>query len=218
MPFVMTHLHIAYNIVSNTPEIKKPCDFMLGALAPDSIHSRENYNSDMKKKSHLCVGDEKWGRLSNNEEWLKNVIDFLQKNKHTEKIDFIYGYCSHILADIQNNIKIWTPFLLENKEFLEKGMGSIYHQESYDIDYALYLSNPQQKVIWEILEDAAGYDIPDVVVANEINKMKYDILHNQFSNRQSIDISSNKYITLSSIQDFISTESQYIKNLLYNNC
>jgi len=214
----MTHLHIAYNIVSNTPEIKKPCDFMLGALAPDSIHSRENYNSDMKKKSHLCVGDEKWGRLSNNEEWLKNVIDFLQKNKHTEKIDFIYGYCSHILADIQNNIKIWTPFLLENKEFLEKGMGSIYHQESYDIDYALYLSNPQQKVIWEILEDAAGYDIPDVVVANEINKMKYDILHNQFSNRQSIDISSNKYITLSSIQDFISTESQYIKNLLYNNC
>lgn len=34
----MTHLHIAYNILSNTPQIKKPCDFMLGAIAPDSVH------------------------------------------------------------------------------------------------------------------------------------------------------------------------------------
>jgi hypothetical protein len=217
MPFAMTHLHIAYNILSNTQQIKKPCDFMLGAIAPDSVHFRENYNSDIKKKSHLCVGDEKWGRVTNNQEWLKNVLSFLQENKNIEKVDFIYGYCSHILADIQNNIKIWTPFLLENKENLEKGMGSIYHEESYAMDYALYLVNPNQKTIWEILENANGYDIPNVVCGDEINKMKHDILHSQFLNRESIDVSSNKYVTLSCIQEFISVESQYIKNLLYKN-
>jgi hypothetical protein len=195
----------------------KPCDFMLGALAPDSVHFRGNYNSDMKKKSHLCVGDEKWGRLTNNQEWLKSVFAFLQENKHIEKIDFIYGYCSHIIADIQNNIKIWTPFLIENKEDLEKGKGSIYHRESYDIDYALYLLNPQQKVIWEMLEDATGFDIPNVVIDEEIDKMKHDLLHRQFLNRKSADISSNKYVTLSSIQEFISAESRYIRELLYNN-
>jgi len=214
MPFAMTHLYIAYNILSNTPEIKKPCDFLLGALAPDSVHLRNNYNSDMKKKSHLCVGDEKWGRLTNNEEWIKNVLAFLHKNDHMENVDFIYGYCSHILADIQNNIKIWTPFLLENKENLEKGMGSIYHEESYAMDYELYLLNPQQKVIWEMLEDAIGYDIPNVVVGDEINKMKHAILHSQFLDRESVDISMNKYVTLSCMQEFISVESQYIKNLL----
>jgi len=217
MPFAMTHLNIAYNILSNTPQIKKPCDFMLGALAPDSVHFRNNYNSDMKKISHLCVGDEKWGRLTNNEEWVKNVLAFLHKNDHIEKADFIYGYCSHILADIQNNIKIWTPFLLENKENLEKGMGSIYHQESFAMDYEMFLSSPQQKVIWEMLEEAIGYDIPNVVVGDEINKMKHNILHHQFLDRESVDVSMNKYVTLSCMEKFISEESQYIKNLLYEN-
>lgn len=216
MPFAMTHLNIAYNILSTTSQIKKPCDFILGALAPDSVHFRDNYNSDMKKKSHLCVGDEKWGRLTNNSEWLENVIAFLEENKHTDKADFIYGYCSHIIADIQNNIKIWTPFLLENKETLEKGLGSAYHQESYAIDYELYLLNSHQKTIWEMLENAVGYDISDIIAADEINEMKYDTLYSRFLNRESVDVSLNKYVTLSNMQEFILSESQYIKNLLYN--
>jgi hypothetical protein len=215
MPFAMTHLCISYNILLNTPQIKKPCDFMLGALAPDSVHLRDNYNSDMKKKSHLCVGEEKWGRATNNEEWQKSILTFLQENKHIENVDFIYGYCTHILADIQNNIKIWTPFLLKNIEQLKKGMGSKYHEESYAIDYALYLSSPHQKEIWEILEDSIGYDIPGIVSLDEINKMKHDILYGQYLDRESVDGSLNKYVTLSHIQEFISEESQYIKNLLY---
>ncbi|WMM23956.1 zinc dependent phospholipase C family protein [Tissierella sp. MB52-C2] len=216
MPFAMTHLHIAYNIISNTPEIKKPCDFMLGAIAPDSIHFRHNYVSDMKKISHLCVGSERWGRATNNQEWLENVLVLLKENKDTEKADFIYGYCSHILADIQNNIKIWTPFRLENKEALEKGLGSIYHQESNDVDYALYLLQPQQKIIWQMLEESIGYDIPNIVSLSEIDKMKHSILNDQFIDRKYEDMSSNKYVTLSKIQEFISVESQYIKKLLYS--
>jgi hypothetical protein len=215
MPFAMTHLNIAYNILSNTPQIKKPCDFMLGALAPDSVHFRNNYNSDMKKNSHLCVGPEKWGRVTNNQEWQKNVLDFLQEYKQSEKIDFIYGFCSHILADIQNNIKIWTPFLLENKEALDKGQGSIYHKESCAMDYALYLSNPHRKLIWEMLENAEGYDLLNIVCGDDINKMKDHMLHNQFLDIEPIDISLNKYVTISRIQEFISEESGYIKNLLF---
>ncbi len=107
---------------------------MLGEIAPDAVHFTENYMSEMKKISYLCVGDEKWGRIIDNEAWLKNLLPFLNENKNSEEIDFIYGYCSHVLADIQNNIKIWTPFLLENKERLEKGLGSIYHKESYAVD------------------------------------------------------------------------------------
>lgn len=217
MPFAMTHLSIAYNILSNTPQIKKPCDFMLGAIAPDSVHFAKNYNSDMKKKSHLCVGDEKWGRTTDNQQWLKSVLDFLDKNKNAENADFIYGYCSHILADIQNNIKVWTPFLLENKEDMENGLGSIYHKESCEMDYELYLRNPQQKTIFKILEDAAGFDISNVVSKDEINKMKHNILNNQYVNIKSVDVSLNKYVTLPCMEEFISVESQYIRNLLYSN-
>ena len=139
----------------------------------------------------------------------------IKENKHIENVDFIYGYCSHIIADIQNNIKIWTPFLLENTEQLKKGMSTSYHEDSYNIDYALYLSSPHQKEIWKLLEVSIGYDIPNIVVADEINKMKHDILYSKYINRESIDVSLNKYVTLSRIQEFISEESQYIKNLLY---
>lgn len=41
----MTHLCIAYEVLSSIPQLKKPCDFLLGALAPDSVHFRNNYES-----------------------------------------------------------------------------------------------------------------------------------------------------------------------------
>ena len=103
----------------------------------------------------------------------------------------------------------------ENIEQLKNGMGSKYHEESYAMDYTLYLSSSHQKEIWEILEDSIGYNIPGIASADEINKMKHEILNGQFSDRESADVSLNKFVTLSHIQEFISEESQYIKNLLY---
>jgi len=106
MPFPITHLCIAYEILSNTPQIKEPCDFLLGAITPDSVQFRNNFKPNMKKISHLCVGDEEWGKVTNNIEWQENVLGFFERNKNIEKVDFIYGYCTHVLADIQNNRKV----------------------------------------------------------------------------------------------------------------
>ncbi|MCG8484460.1 MAG: zinc dependent phospholipase C family protein [Clostridia bacterium] len=214
MPFTMTHLYIAYNIIKKVPHLKKPNDFMLGAIAPDSVHFRINYESDMKFNSHLCVGNEKWGRVTNNDEWRENVLFFLQENKHSQNVDFIYGYCSHILADIQNNMKVWMPFRKKIKDKMEKGIGSMYHQESYAIDYKLYL-HPLRKVIWKMLENSNAFDISNIVKEVEINQMKQSILQEQFENRESVDISTNQYVTLSNIQKFIKEESEYIRNILY---
>ncbi|WP_055668667.1 hypothetical protein [Desnuesiella massiliensis] len=188
---------------------------MLGSLAPDSVYFRDNYDSDMKKLSHLCVGSEKWGEITNNEEWSKNVLNFLQENKNTTDIDFIYGYCAHILTDIQTNAKMCMPFKLANEECLKKGAGNIYAKETYEIDYDLYLHNPQRTSIWKMLENAVGYDIANIVVGNEIDKMKESILHDQFIDREAGDVSLNKYVILTSMQEFISAESQYIKKILY---
>lgn len=217
MAYPMAHLCIAYNIVNTTPQIKKPGDFMLGSLAPDSVHFRGNYDSDMKKLSHLCVGSEKWGEITNNQEWLENVLSFLKENEHAKNIDFIYGYCAHILTDVQTNEKMWIPFKSANKDDLKKGVGNIYGKETYDIDYDLYLQHPQRAIIWKMLENAIGYDIENIVVGNEIDKMKESILHNQFVNRESGDLSLNKYVMLINMKEFISAESQYIKKILYSN-
>lgn len=69
--------------------------------------------------------------------------------------------------------------------------------------------------IWKILEHSKSYDIPGIISADEINKMKHDILYSQFLGRESVDVSLNKYVTFSNIQEFVSEESQNVKNLLY---
>lgn len=94
-------------------------------------------------------------------------------------------------------------------------MGNIYNQELFNIDYELYLQHPQSNTIWQILKNGITYDIPNVVVGNEIDKMKNSILHNQFINREASNLSLNKYVTLTTIQKFISTESQNISYILY---
>lgn len=215
MPFPMVHLYIAYKILSKTSQIKNASDFIMGSLAPDSVQFRDNYVGNMKKESHLCVGNETWGSITNNHEWQENVLAFLHDNKYEKNSDFIYGYCSHILADIQNNINIWIPFKIENKDFLESGAGNVYGQELYNLDNKLYLMHPHKEIIWDLLINASGYNIKNVVFDGEINKMKDSILNDQFSNRDYKDISRNKFVTLHRIQEFIITVSDNIRNLMY---
>lgn len=213
MPFAMTHINIALEIMAQFDSIERPGDFLLGALAPDAVHYRENYNSDMKFKSHLCVGSEKWGFITNNQGWEDNVKKFIKENITKDNKDFILGYCSHILADIQNNIKIWTPFKESIKGINTAGIGKKYHQESNDIDYELYLKSSKE-TIFDLIKCGRSFDILDVVLSTEIDQMRNEILHERFSERENIDTHLNEYVTLPIIEKFILEESDYIFNLL----
>lgn len=215
MPYPMTHLCIAYNILKCTPQIKNPSDFLLGSIAPDSVHFRDNYDSNMKKVSHLMVGDKKWGEYTNNEEWLRNILAFLEENKGMERIDFLYGYCGHLIADIQNNIKIWMPFRLATH--YETDCWDIYHNEAYSTDGELYLVNPHKAEIWEMLRNAVAPDFPDVVVKDEIYKITDNILNRQYNGIESKDLSGNKFVTLWRMQEFVIDEANYIKDTLHLN-
>lgn len=214
MPFAMIHLNIALNILKSTDIIKKPEDFILGAVAPDSIHFRNEYTSKMKFNSHLCLGTEQWGQITNNREWEENVIQFLRKEKNIENADFLYGYCCHILADIQNNRKVWQPFKERIKNSKIPGVGKKYHQESNDIDYEIF-KLPSQNEIWELLSKGDSYEIPNVTRKYEILKMRESLLFEQFTNRTDADISQNEYVKLPDMIKFIEKESEYIMKLLF---
>lgn len=60
MPFQLTHLHIAKRLHQLRPNrINDLSQFYLGTIAPDAVHNRVGYISDDKKKSHLCMGEER---------------------------------------------------------------------------------------------------------------------------------------------------------------
>ena len=92
MPFLMTHLHVAKSMYQRIPEaIKDLSQFLLGNIAPDAVHNRMGYTSEYKRVSHLCVGNERWGMVTNNDEWTESVLKFLRKNKNSDNFSFIIG-------------------------------------------------------------------------------------------------------------------------------
>lgn len=87
MAFVMTHLAVAKEVNDSVRIVKNFPEYYLGTISPDCVHVRKNYNSDMKRLAHFCVGDEGWGRityfsLSDNLAFIKNtakeIVQLLQ--------------------------------------------------------------------------------------------------------------------------------------------
>jgi hypothetical protein len=217
MPFQMTHLHIAKNIHQLFPEtIKDLSQFYLGTVAPDAVHNRAGYISDYKKASHLCVGDERWGMLTNNDKWIESVLEFLYKNKNSDNYNFILGYSCHVLSDIYNNIAVWTPFRLEYPDELAKGYGGLYHQESEKVEIELALREENKDNFWVHLEKAKSTSLNDIIFAEEIEKHKENILYNWYKDKEHQDISSNKLVTIESTMNFVEDATNFIVSKIIN--
>jgi hypothetical protein len=217
MPFQMTHLYIAKNIYQRFPEtIKDVSQFYLGSVAPDAVHNRAGYISENKKASHLCVGDEGWGMITNNDEWIESVLGFLDKNKGSNNYSFILGYSCHVLSDIYNNIAVWTPFRLKYPNELSKGYGGLYHQESRKVDIELALRNRNNEDFWVHLEKAKSASVDDIIYADEIDKHKENILCNWYKDKEHQDTSSNKIVTIESMMNFVEDAANFIISRLGN--
>jgi len=207
----MTHLIIAKNVsevLSN--RIGDFPQFYLGSIAPDAAHYRDNYISDYKKDSHLCVSDEKWGLITNNDEWINNVTVFPCKYIDAVNKDFILGYCAHILSDIYNNINVWTPFRLRYSDELVKGYGNLHHQESNKIDINFGLEYEHKDEFWRCLSESTGIDIQGIIYAAEMEKQKDRILNEWYRGKVRQDVSSNKIVTPESIMEFIDKATDYV--------
>ena len=211
MPFQMTHLHIAKNIHQRFPEtIRDLPQFYLGNVAPDAVHNRAGYRSDYKKASHLCVGDESWGLITNNGEWTESVLNFLYENRNSNDYSFVLGYSCHILSDIYNNITVWTPYRLENHNELTKGYINLYHQESGKVEIELALREDNKENFWVHLEKAKSVSINDIIFAEEIEIHKENILNNWYKDKKHPDISSNKLITIESIMNLVEDSTNFV--------
>ncbi|MBN2794661.1 MAG: zinc dependent phospholipase C family protein [Clostridia bacterium] len=213
MPFAMIHLNIALNIMEKTDLIQNKGEFLLGALSPDAVHYRANYESLMKFNSHLCVGNETWGNITNNEEWETNVLLYLKENENSKYLDFIRGYCCHILSDIQNNRKVWTPFKEKIRNLSIPGIWKKYHEESNVVDYHLYLAS--NKYLFDLLEMSEGSSLMNLVTKEEIQQLKDDLLNIRFKDRIKEDLSKHEYVHLNEMEKFISEEALYIYKLLF---
>ena len=218
MAYPMTHLLIAKNLaekqvfhITNMPQ------YYLGAMAPDAVWFSEVND---KKKSHLITSDETWGAVDDNEGWLKNVQEFFAKNYNKGDNDFLCGYCTHILTDMNSNIKSWTPFRLRYKDKTIEEIIKISHEQGNHktgniIDQALFHKNSLGDQFFENLQNSKTMNFMDMqnlttlVTAEEMEKMKNNILNVQY-NTSYVDSGNYDIVSYNKNLDFINDSSEFI--------
>lgn len=214
MPFTMTHLIIAEKIQNRFPGlIHNLPQFYLGSIAPDAVHNRKDYCSDFKKASHLCVGEEEWGLITNHKEWEESLLQFLKRQAGTEYRDFIFGYCSHILGDLYNSLTVYIPLRLRSLEKNLTNFRETYYEECNKVDINLALSYKGSMDFWQQLKQSEGMDLKDLVLKEEMEKQKYNIQNCWYGQTELPDCSGNHTITLEGTMEFIEEAVTFIAGI-----
>ena len=74
------------------------------------------YPAFVTAQSHLWDCGPRWGITLDSGKWKRNVLDFWNMHKTDPNRDYIAGYCVHILTDWLNDIKIWSPLVISQKQ------------------------------------------------------------------------------------------------------
>ena len=211
MAYSIIHLEVAYRLLAKWDWIKNPGDFLVGAVAPDAVHFCENYQIQMKEKSHIWDCGPRWGITEDSNKWESNVMRFWEENKGADNRDFIAGYCVHILTDIQNDIKIWRPFRQMNTVGMTvEEVYYIYGKEARESDQWLYQTSLHSEHIMELLAGGRAYSIADCIGQGEINKLIQYMLTEEYVKKEIYDISGFQYCNDKVILGFIEECTEWL--------
>ena len=219
MSYPMVHLSVAWALLPDA-RAAEPADYMLGAVAPDAVHYRADYNSDMKLYSHFGCESmdkirEKWGYVTENEPWIARVRALWKSCGEGPERSFLCGYYVHILTDIFNNIAVWTPFRMSQGGTFDRTVYNLYGDECRNVDYLLYRNDPERARLWELLGQARAFGIGDHIAKEEVESLRESILHERFRERPLPDVSGNRYFRLEDAQDFIRRAAAFTAERLF---
>ncbi|MCM1047350.1 MAG: hypothetical protein NC433_02865 [Clostridiales bacterium] len=228
MSYQMIHMEIAYRLLKRVPKIKHmptiehEAEFILGSVAPDSVHMNEAYNIDMKVRSHMFEGCGEWSDTQDYKRWRDNIRAVLKRYVAGQEEsgfrgsgvkesglsgsgfkDFVLGLCVHCLTDYNNDIKIWRAL---QKEFIPPmslpEFREPYYVEAKGIDLWLYQNSRHSKAIMELLKNAVSFDVEGLVKREDIEKQRNHLLYTQY-NADRIVISGYRFLSAERIEDFI---------------
>lgn len=207
MSFQMIHMEIAYRLLNKLPQINNPAEFILGSVAPDSVHMSPSYDVSKKVVSHMFEGCGPWSDTQDYKRWksnIKNVFESVYiKSDIEERRDFVLGLCVHCLTDYWNDVKIWKRLQGEYLPSMEfEVFRNAYYPEAQGIDQWLYQNSKNTNIIREMLMKAKAFDVKELVAKDNIEKQRSHLLNVQY-NVEMIDISSYQFLSAEDIYEFI---------------
>lgn len=203
----ITHMEIAYRLIDRLGIDEGKEEFILGSVAPDSVHFEDDYLSK-KIHSHLFENCGPWGDTQDYDNWISNIRAFWHKYVETEKDTvrraFHLGICVHCLTDYWNDLLIWRALQKKmmppmNLEEFKEG----YYPESNRIDRWLYQNIDDEGEIMKLLGNSREADFEDFVRGQALADMKKHLIYEQYNLPEPIDVSRHIYYKADMILWFV---------------
>lgn len=212
----MTHLAIAKEINDTIKIATDLPQYFMGAIAPDSVHFRENYHGEMKKQSHYNFGPKTWGSITSVEEceeWLDCLLRELSTPRNRPYSDYYWGYIIHILSDICNTRE---NFIYYRDWCIRENMPEdAYFNEQKHLDSMIFNTATWRDEVWMHLSQARGEAVGDIIKVNEVEKYR-DYVFTAY-NCETIVPYPKVYMTPDDNTKFIKNSAREIINVI-NTC
>lgn len=217
MAGIITHIAIADRVAGMMDgKIKNLPMFFSGNIAPDSIHSRENFVRDMKKHTHLRddIRDADFLKPENLKLFHERLDYFV---RHyciigNEEFDLYCGYLTHLITDelFMKTIRLKFAEEMENLNIKQSDKAFFLNisADLDNIDNRLSQEYPFKNDPKDTLWGAKDYEIRDYLTASELTSSKVWLTWNWFDNKK--EYTAPKYISYESIIDFIDYASNII--------
>lgn len=209
MAYQMIHMEIAYRLLQTFPSMKNQAEFLLGSVAPDSVHMNPEYEVSMKVRSHMFAGCGPWGDTQDYERWDRNIHELLRELSGLSKdldagyLAYLLGMCVHCLTDYRNDLYIWRN--LQQEFVLCMGFDAFkrdYYVEARGIDLWLYQNSPHTDQIRSLLATAEVHDASDFVKKEEVEQMRHHLLDVQYDVSVQ-DISGYRFLSEDFLEEFL---------------
>lgn len=219
MPLPMVHLNVAVLFAETLQGHVERGPFYLGNVAPDSIHMREGWTRADKENTHFNPKDKNEGDYV--EQLKKRYSTYIQQHADEGWKWFVRGYFMHVLTDFYWFRSVHPQFveqvtLTDQNSGITRTkdeLGRLYYQETDQIDFNLYEQASWSEEVWKMLEIAPGYDVADLLTAEEILRWRDRTFSffNESANESGI---VPKFITDVKISAFVANTAQRLKVLL----
>lgn len=109
MAYQMIHMEIAYRLLKQLSMVENGAEFILGAVAPDSVHMNQNYEVGMKVSSHMFEFCGKWGDTQRNHlltvQYAQPYVDI---SDHVFlPVETVEEFISFAVQEIKDTVKLW---------------------------------------------------------------------------------------------------------------
>lgn len=219
MAFQMVHMEIAYRLMERL-EIEHGREaFLLGCVAPDSVHFRFPYKVEDKIHTHLFEDCGPWGDTQDYERWIENMKAFWEKYGRKEqdvsRKSFLLGIYVHCLTDYCNDKLIWRT--LQNKfipPMTDAEFKNAFYREAQQVDKWLFQNSEHTEEICRLLRNSTEFDLDGYLLAQDIRKMKTHLLENQYHFTEKVIVDGFKYYQAERLLGFVDEVTDYIVHFL----